>query len=173
MSQYSTRMVIMHWLTLALLIAAWLLGDALDEARHAGNAQLVGYIAHALVGDAVLLLTMLRMVLRRKDGTPAPLGSSTMDKVATGVHHALYTVLILLPVSGMMIVVTSSVGRALLAGDASLLPKKYAGVFAHNAHEVLISVLIALVAVHVLGAIKHQFVLKDGLMNRMSLRRKD
>jgi cytochrome b561 len=28
------------------------------------------------------------------------------------------------------------------------------------------------VAVHVLGAIKHQFVVKDGLLERMMLRRK-
>jgi len=32
--------------------------------------------------------------------------------------------------------------------------------------------LIVLVAVHLLGAIKHQFITKDGLMERMSLRRK-
>jgi cytochrome b561 len=29
-----------------------------------------------------------------------------------------------------------------------------------------------LVAVHLLGAIKHQFITKDGLMERMMLRRK-
>lgn len=33
MTQYSKRMVIVHWLTLALLIAAWFLGDVVNEAR--------------------------------------------------------------------------------------------------------------------------------------------
>lgn len=173
MTQYSKRMVLIHWLTLALLVAAWWLGDALDDARHDGNATLAGYIAHALVGDAVLLLTLLRLYFRRKDGTPKPLGTTMMDKVATGVHHSLYSVLVLLPITGVVTIATSDVGRALLAGDASLLPKKFTGVFAHNVHEVLVSVLIALVAVHLLGAIKHHFILKDGLLSRMSLRRKD
>ncbi|MGZ8256933.1 MAG: cytochrome b [Gallionella sp.] len=173
MTQYSKRMVVIHWLTLALLIAAWWLGDALNDARHEGNATLAGYIAHALVGDAILLLTLLRLYFRRKDGTPKPLGTTTMDKVATGVHHSLYSILVLLPMTGIATIVFSDVGRALLAGDASLLPKKFTGVFVHNVHEVLVSVLIALVAVHVLGAIKHHFILKDGLLNRMSLRRKD
>jgi cytochrome b561 len=173
MTQYSKRMVVIHWLTLALLVAAWLLGDALDEARHDGNATLAGYIAHALVGDAVLLLTLLRLYFRRKDGTPKPLGTTTMDKVATGVHHSLYSVLVLLPISGIATIIFSDVGRALMAGDASLLPKKFTGVFAHNVHEVLVSVLIALIAVHILGAIKHHFILQDGLLSRMSLRRKD
>lgn len=173
MKQYSKRMVVAHWLTLALLVLAWFLGDALDEARHAGDATLAGYIIHAMVGDLVLLLTVLRLYFRRKDGTPAPVGTGTMDKLATGIHHLLYTILILLPVSGAITVFTSPVGKALLAGDASLLPKKFGGVVAHEVHEVLVSVLILIVVVHILGAIKHQFVLKDGLMSRMSLRRQD
>lgn len=173
MNQYSKRMVVAHWLTLALLVAAWLLGDALDEARHAGDATLAGYIAHAMVGDLVLLLTLLRLYFRGKDGTPAPAGTGTMDKVATGIHHLLYMILILLPVSGALTVFTSPVGKALLSWDVSLLPKKFSGVAAHEVHEVLVSVLVLIVVVHILGAIKHQFVLKDGLMSRMSLRRPD
>jgi cytochrome b561 len=173
MTQYSKRMAIIHWLTLGLLVVAWFLGDALSDARHEGNATLAGYLIHALVGDAVLLLALLRLYFRRKDGTPAAVGSGVMDKVATGVHHLLYTILILLPVTGIMIIITSKVGSALMAGDAGLLPKKFTGVLAHNVHEVLVSVLIVIVVVHVLGAIKHQFILKDGLMSRMSLRRKD
>lgn len=172
MTQYSKRMAIIHWLTLGLLVVAWFLGDALSDARHEGNATLAGYLIHALVGDAVLLLALLRLYFRRKDGTPAAMGSGVMDKVATGVHHLLYTILILLPVTGIMIIITSKVGSALMAGDAGLLPKKFTGVLAHNAHEVLVSALIVIVVVHVLGAIKHQFILKDGLMSRMSLRRK-
>ncbi|MEQ1630216.1 MAG: cytochrome b/b6 domain-containing protein [Gallionella sp.] len=173
MKQYSKRMVVAHWLTLALLVAAWFLGDALDEARHTGDATLVGYIIHAMIGDLVLLVTLLRFYFRRKDGTPAPVGTGTMDKVATGIHHLLYTVLILLPISGAITIFTSPVGKALLAWDASLLPKKFSGVVAHEVHEVLVSVLILIVVVHILGAIKHQFVLKDGLMSRMSLRKQD
>ena len=173
MTQYSKRMVAIHWLTLALIIAAWFLGEAAHDARHDGNATLARYITHALVGDAVVELTLMRLYFRRKDGTPKPLGTSTMDKVATGVHHSLYTVLVLLPITGIATIAFSDVGRALLAGDASLLPKKFTGVFAHNVHEVLVSVLIVMVAVHILGAIKHHFILRDGLLSRMSLRRKD
>lgn len=173
MTQYTKRMVIAHWLTLILLVTAWLLGDTLSDARHEGNATLAGYLIHALIGDAILLLAVLRLVLRRKDGVPAPMGSGTMDKVATGIHHLLYTLLIIIPVTGMLTIITSKVGSALLAGDAALLPKKFNGVFAHSVHEILVDALIVVVVVHVLGALKHQFVLKDGLMSRMSLRKTD
>jgi len=174
MKQYSKRMVIAHWLTLALLIAAWFLGNQLDEARNAEGAKLIGYAMHMLVGGAVLLLTALRLTYRNNDGTPPPVGDSLMDKVAKGIHHVLYALLVLLPVSGFMTALTSGVGLALLAGDASLLPTKYTGasIAPHKVHEILVTVLIVVVVVHILGAIKHQFIMKDGLMERMSLRRK-
>jgi len=38
-------------------------------------------------------------------------------------------------------------------------------------HELLANVLIALVGLHVLAALKHQFIDKDGLLSRMSFSR--
>jgi len=174
MAQYSKRMVVVHWLTLALLIVGWYLGEDLAEATDASKATLVGYFVHALFGAAILLLTLARLLFRSKDGTPPPVGQSVLDKFAKGIQHIMYLALIMLPVSGMTTVLTSGAGKALLAGDASLLPKEggYDHVFAHEVHETIVAVLIFLVAVHLLGAIKHQFITKDGLMERMSLRRK-
>jgi cytochrome b561 len=174
MTEYSKRMVIVHWLTVVLLIAAWFLGDSLGEATDESKATLLGYIVHISVGGTVLLLATFRFYFRRKDGVPPPLGDTPMDKVAKGVHYLLYVVLFLLPVSGITIIFTSKVGAALLAGDANLLPKEhgYRGVFAHAVHEQLVTVLIVLVVLHILGAIKHQFITKDGLMSRMSFRKK-
>ncbi len=171
MEKYSKRIIITHWLTLALLIAAWFLGDAVNEARHEGVATINGYVIHSLAGAVVLLLTLARFAFRAKDGVPPALGDTPMDKVAKGIHYALYAVLVLLPVSGMMQVLGSDVGKAIAAGDAALLPAKFEGVAAHEVHEVLVTALIVLVAVHVLGALKHQFVMKDNIMDRMSLRK--
>ena len=174
MTQYSKRMVLVHWLTLALLVAAWFLGEELAEATDESEATLAAYFMHAAAGASILLLTVTRLLFRSKDGVPPAVGQTLMDKVAKGIHHFLYTVLFVLPVSGVVTIVTSDAGKALLAGDANLLPKEdgYEHVFAHEAHEVLVTVLIVLVVVHILGAIKHQFIMKDGLMERMMLRRK-
>ena len=171
---YSKRMVIIHWLTLLLLIVAWYLGDALIDARIEKNATLIGYFAHALMGGAILLLTILRMTFRGVDGTPPPLGNSVMNIVARGVHHGLYVLLILLSITGFMTLLTSTVGMALVTNTAILLPAEYTGpsVIPHSVHEILVTVMMVVVLVHILGAIKHQFIMKDGLMGRMSLRRK-
>lgn len=171
MSKYSNRMIITHWLTLVVLIAAWYLGDTVHDARHDHAATIAGYLIHSIVGATVLLLTLARFMFRSKDGVPAPLGDTPMDKMAKGIQHLMYLVLILLPVSGTMQVLTSDVGAALLAGDAAMLPTKISGA-AHEVHEQMVNVLIVLVVVHVFGALKHQFVTKDNIMSRMSLRNK-
>jgi cytochrome b561 len=175
MTQYSKRMVIVHWLTFALLIAAWYFGDSLAEATDESKATLTGYIVHLSVGGAVLLLALFRLYYRRKDGVPAPMGDTSLDKLAKGIHYLLYAVLFLLPVTGITIIFNSKAGEALWARDGSLLPKEHGfkDVFSHEIHEQLVNVLIALVVVHVIGAIYHQFIKKDGLMSRMALPKKD
>lgn len=171
MVRYSNRMVIVHWLTLLLLVVAYFLGEQVHDARktleETSGASIAQYIAHSLAGGAVVVLTLLRLFFRKTDGVPAPIGTGLMDKIATGVHHGLYLVLILLPFSGMMIVLNSPVGKAILAGDPTLLPRKFSEVAAHDVHEILVTVLFVLVGVHILGAIKHQFLMKDGLLSRM------
>lgn len=173
MTHYSKRVVIAHWLTLLLLIAAYFLGEAVAEAREgsealgASGATIAQYVAHSLAGGAVVLLTILRLFFRKTDGVPAPVGKGLMDKVATGVHHALYLVLFLLPFSGMMIVLSSPIAKAILGGDPTLLPIKFHGTPAHEVHEILVTLLFVLVGIHIIGAIKHQFLMKDGLISRM------
>ena len=176
MTQYSKRVVIVHWLTVLLVILAWYLGDSLAEATDNSKATLAGYVLHILVGSVIFLLTLSQLYFRRKDGRPSSLPDKPMYKrVAKFVHYLLYVVLIVLPMSGVTIILSSKVGRALLAGDANLLPKEngFKDVFAQVVHEQLVNVLIMLVVLHILGAIKHQFIMKDGLMNRMSLTKKD
>ena len=175
MTQYSKRMVIVHWLTLLLLFVAWYLGDSLAEATDNSKATLAGYLVHISVGGTILLLTLSQLYFRRKDGRPSSLPDKPMYKIiAKYVHYLLYAVLILLPVSGVMIILTSKVGTALLAGDANLLPKEdgFKDVFAQVVHEQLVNVLIVVAVLHILGAIKHHFIMKDGLMSRMSLPKK-
>ena len=176
MTQYSKRMVIVHWLTLALLIVAWFLGDTLAEATDDDKATVLGYALHLSVGGTILLLSLARIYFRRSDGTPALLADTPLNLIAAkSVHYALYTALVLLPISGVVTVITSGAGKALLAGDASLLPKEadYEKLLALEVHETLVAILIVLVVLHILGAIKHQFIMKDGLMSRMGWRSKD
>ena len=67
-----------------------------------------------------------------------------------------------MPASGIITIVTSGVGKALLTGDATLLPTNFDGVAAHEVHEVLVSVLMMLVILHVHQAPVHHERRFDG-----------
>lgn len=144
----------------------------MSEARQAGHATLAAYQAHLLVGDLILVLCLVRLFFKRKDGAPAAMGNTLLDKFAKAVHYTMYAILILLPVSGMATVATSEIAKALSAGDAKLLPADFKGIPMHDIHMGLMFILVTLIAVHVLGAIKHQIIDKDGLMDRMSFKKK-
>lgn len=173
MKQYSTRLAAIHWLTLLLFIVAFYLGHELDETELA-SAKLGLYPVHFIIGDLVLLLTLVRAYFLRKDGKPAPLagGSAIANKVATGIHHLLYVLLIAVPVSGMVLISTTGLIPALLAHDASKLPDLEDFVV-HEVHGTIVAILLLTIALHALAALYHQFVLKDNLLRRMAIKRFD
>lgn len=169
-AQYSRRMVAIHWLTLLLAIATFYLGHELDEMKP-GDAKMALYPWHFWLGDAIFYLTLIRLYVMRKDGKPAPLpGSALADKVATGVKHLLYLLLIAVPVSGIVMKASSGLTGAVDAKDVSKLPDLETYTI-HEVHATLITLLLAAVVIHAAAALYHQFLLKDNLMQRMSLRK--
>ena len=48
---------------------------------------------------------------------------------------------------------------------------KAAAGFGHEAHEILGWAMLVLVAIHVAAALRHHFLLRDGVLTRMSFRR--
>ena len=171
MKQYSKRLAAIHWLTLILFIAAFYLGHQLDE-LHEAAAKMKLYPFHFILGDLVLILTLIRTYFLRKDGKPSSIegGSAIANKVATGIHHLLYVLLIALPVSGMIMINTSGLVEAMKANDAGKLPdlEKFT---IHEVHAAIVTVILLTIVLHVVGALYHQFILKDNLIRRMAMKR--
>jgi len=90
--------------------------------------------------------------------------------VAAGIHYLLYVLLIALPVSGMVMINTTGLLSALQANDPGLLPdlEKFA---VHEVHAAIVAILLLTIALHVVAALYHQFVLKDNLIRRMTIKR--
>lgn len=171
MKQFSTRIAVVHWLTLLLFIAAVYLGHTLDDMQDAAKKMSL-YPAHFIIGDLVLILTLIRAYFLRKDGKLAPIegGSAIANKVATGIHHLLYLLLIALPVTGIIMITTTGLLEALRLHDASKLPdlEKFT---IHEVHGTLVGILVLTIGLHALAALYHQFILKDNLIRRMAIKR--
>lgn len=170
MKQYSKRTSILHWLIFLLLLAAFFLGGFLaDSASAAQKLSLLP--VHFLIGNIILLLTLLRIYFRKKDGEPAPANDNPLlNKIAAATHGLLNLTLLALPISGIITVATSGVIEVLKKGDPSLL-KDFDEVSAMEFHEILIGVMVALLAFHIAAALYHQFIVKDNLMQRIMIKR--
>jgi len=152
---YSASQIWLHWLVALLIIPQFLLNEPMGQAWRAIErgqeiSPSVLITAHVVVGFSILALVLWRLVLRMTRGAPLPPAEEAPALKLLGkiTHGLLYLVLALLVVSG---------GMAWFAGV-----KASAGV-----HEVMTSLLLVLVGLHVLGALYHQFVLKTNLIARM------
>ena len=170
MKQYSKRTAILHWLIFLLVIAAFFLGHELDESKDAAQ-KLSLFPVHFLTGDLIVLLVLVRIYFRKKDGEPAPANANPLlNKLATATHGLLNISLIAVAITGMVTVATSGVIEALKKSDPSLIPD-FEKVGAKEVHELFIGIMLLLLALHIVAALYHQFFVKDNLMRRIMIKR--
>lgn len=151
---YSRLQISLHWIVALLILWQFLFNDAMAKAWDAlvdglEPAVSAPVVTHILVGVAILLAVIWRLVITARRGAPAMIGDNAILNMAARLTHlGLYALLILMPVSGAV---------AWFGGVEA----------AAAAHNVMKVVLLALIALHVAGALYHQFVLRDGVMARM------
>ncbi|WP_028535533.1 cytochrome b [Paludibacterium yongneupense] len=171
-SSYHPLSIVLHWLMFLLFAAALLFielrGTIPRETGQALRDQLRNW--HISVGILVLLAAVIRLGVRWRVGVPAAIVSSPLqDKAAALVHLALYLVMFLLPVTG--IVFSQAGGRdvALFGWTLPVLvghdPSLRGAVKA--VHELLGNAVYFLVGLHVVGALWHHLVVKDDTLRRM------
>ena len=170
MKQYSKRTSIIHWVIFLLAAAAFFLGHFLADSEN--TAQKLSLLpVHFLIGDTVLVLILVRIYFRKKDGEPAPANASPLlNKVAAVTHMLMNLTLIAVAISGVVTVAASGVIEALKKGDPTLIPD-FEKVGAREFHETLVAVMVLLVVFHVAATLYHQFVVKDNLLRRIMIRR--
>lgn len=164
--RYGVTAQLLHWATLALVVAQPLLAELAEEAGRGGEA----YAAHRSVGITLLALTLLRIAWRSVRPPPAPPPMPRWQRLAAvWTHWGMYLLLLAIPVSGWLMSSTSGDGVAWLGLDLPALAARDedAAEALEDVHETLFQLLLALVALHVAAAMKHQFVDRDGLIGRM------
>jgi cytochrome b561 len=165
--RYGSVAMVIHWATaLAILGLLWAGFTAADTADEAAKIQLLRL--HTSAGITVFALTLLRIGWwlfadrRPQEAAGLPRWQAMSSRI---VHLALYLVVIVLGASGIGMMALSGAGDVLW-GDAVGLPDftEYGPRFSHGLAARL---LILLTVLHVVAALYHQFVRKDGTLSRM------
>lgn len=171
--QYHPALVMLHWLLAFAIFAIFFMGAfVLDEMKNDVPEKILLLQMHMFGGASILVLTLLRLIVRMKTAAPAPVvtDSPKMDRLGKLVRQTLYLLTVLAALSGMALAIKADL-LAVLFGHIGTLPADFEGYAAHEVHALLAAALIFLSLVHVAAALKHQLMLRNGILSRMSLRR--
>lgn len=150
---YSRPLIRLHWITAALVVVqlatAGAMAAAWDMRRPGGAPDLgpPGWL-HLIGGAAILLLVAARLGLRRRHGVPPAAGGPWWRLTARLGHLALYAALTAMALTGVM---------AWAGGLES----------AAASHRNIRLLLLALIAGHVVAALYHHFIRRNGTLLRM------
>jgi cytochrome b561 len=171
-ASYSGPAIALHWLIALLIVCGFALGWVMTDIPGFTPTKLKYFSWHKWIGVTVFALAVLR-VLWRATHRPPPLPaamSPLQQGAAHAVHGLLYVLMLAIPATGY------------LYSSASNIPVVYLGIVPlprlidpdpvlketfKAIHVSLNYVLLALVVLHVLAAVKHQLIDRDGLLSRM------
>jgi cytochrome b561 len=170
--RYHPVAVALHWLLALLIVAGFVLGLYMTGLP-ISPARLKLYNLHKWLGIVILLLSALRLLWRLAVKPPADLPMPVWQRRAAHATHALlYLLFFAVPLAGWAH--SSAVGFPVVLFGRWPLPdfvpvdRALGGTLA-EVHEALAFTLAAAVVLHVGAALKHQFVDRDGLIDRMRI----
>jgi len=127
---------------------------------------------HKTIGMLVLALAMLRLIWRLFNPPPAlPKHLANWEVWAAKLGHvALYGLIFIVPISGWFYSQAAGYGDywwGPVSIPSLIEASDSAEALFYQLHEAFVKLLIAVVAVHVLAALRHHFLLKDNVLLRM------
>lgn len=162
----------LHWLIAGLIIGLIALGWYMVDLTYFDRWYNESLSLHKSLGMLVLALALLKLGWMAY--SPSPGLSANLARweraAAKATHHTLILMMILLPVTGY--VISTSAGHEVsffgLFGIPALLPRNETlRDIAIVLHFYMAYGVALLVAGHVLAALKHQFLDRDGTLMRM------
>ena len=170
--RYNKVQTLIHWLVAGLIFFLLLTGTfVLTEIPNSDPQKIKNLSIHASLGALALIMVITRVVVALK--TPQPphvvTGSAWGNRLGAIAPKVLNLLSLVVALSGLAMGVGSGLLELILTGVGAL-PDTFEGKPVRIIHGLSSKLLIAAVVFHVLAALYHQFVLRDGIFKRISLR---
>jgi cytochrome b561 len=171
--------MILHWIIAALIVANLYYGWRMSFVE--GMAKFTMFQLHKSVGITILLLSIVRLAWRLLNAAPElPDDMKAWERFAAHATHIFFYVMMIgMPLTGWAVVSVSPWNIPTLLWSKipwphitflhSLEPTAKATIeaAAGNVHMALALGGAALIVLHIGAALKHQFIVRDGVMGRM------
>lgn len=164
----------LHWLAAVAVIIMLITGFRADFAEDAGDRatriMIMGW--HISLGASFALILLARVLASYAQPRPALFAQAPALKLLAGATHQVLLIAILIQVISGPLAVWSG-GRAMEVFGLFSIPGPFAerNEAAHELAEVLHAIgrwaMVGAVSVHVLGAVKHAIIDRDGVLARM------
>ncbi|HMZ01684.1 MAG TPA: cytochrome b, partial [Burkholderiaceae bacterium] len=168
--RYTATAIALHWLLALALVASFGVGLYMHELP-VSPSRLKLYNWHKWAGVTILALSALRLLWRLTHRPPADLPMPAWQaRVAHATHGLLYGLFFAVPLVGWAY--SSAAGFPIVLFGLWQLPDfvpvdKALAQLIKPWHELTAFALIGLVGLHVAAALKHQWIDRDGLLDRM------
>ena len=162
----------LHWLVVALVLAQLFIGMTLARTPGTDPGWLELYPYHATIGVSILIAMVVRLWWRLRNPVPELPDTLThgQKQLAHATHWLLYATLIAMPIVGWAMIsafgqqtVVFGIPLPHIVGENTELAREL-----KTWHSAGAAVLAGLLTLHITGALRHGYVLKDGVLHRMA-----
>ena len=174
--RYACALRCLHWIIAALIITLLAVGFYMEDLPN-GPDKFEIYGLHKAIGIVVLGLVIMRIITRLSTPIPPPLASHTpwVVRLALLIHLIFYVAMVGMPLSGWAM--SSAGGHPVSLFGWTLPPlvaeNKELGQQMRDLHGLFATTFLVTIGLHILGALKHHFIDKDGTLARMLPGRKN
>jgi cytochrome b561 len=168
--KYSSPAILIHWLVAFLIVTAIVMGVYMTSLA-ISPLRLKLYNWHKWLGISILMLSVIRLTIRMLSQSPPAIEMVAWQRFAAQfVHLSLYSLFFVVPLVGWAY--SSASGFPVVLFGVISLPDFVAAdevlaVSLRAWHDNLAILLGLLALVHIVAALKHQFIDRDGLLSRM------
>lgn len=175
--RYSRALVSLHWLMFLLFVAVYATIELRVLFPKGTDTRELMKALHFMLGLSVMLMVVLRLGARWFSAKPVPDTTTTLQawthRLASAGHLALYALMIGMPMLGWLYL--SAAGKPIpffgLELPALMSPDKAFSKNIKELHEAIGTAGYWLIGMHVTAALGHHYLLKDRLLERMTLTR--
>jgi len=167
---YTRPAIALHWLLALAIFGTFAVGIYMSDLPMSPT-RLKLFNWHKWAGVTILMLSFVRLAWRLTHRPPADLPMPAwQSRAAHAAHLALYVLFFAVPLAGWAY--SSAAGFPVVWFGVLPLPDfvpkdKALSELIKPAHAALAFAMAAIVLVHIAGALKHQFIDRDGLLQRM------